>query len=47
MTVHIGMISQKGGVGKSTLSRLVAREYANAGWSGQDCRPRYLAGYLF
>jgi chromosome partitioning protein len=33
MTVYIGMISQKGGVGKSTLSRLVAREYANAGWS--------------
>jgi chromosome partitioning protein len=33
MTVFIGMVSQKGGVGKSTLSRLVAREYAEAGWS--------------
>ena len=32
MTVMIGMVSQKGGVGKSTLSRLVAREYAAAGW---------------
>ena len=33
MTVFIGMVSQKGGVGKSTLSRLIAREYADAGWS--------------
>lgn len=33
MTLKIGLISQKGGVGKSTLSRLVAREYAAAGWS--------------
>src|SRR5450631_1941531 len=33
MAVIVGMVSQKGGVGKSTLSRLVAREYANAGWS--------------
>ena len=32
MTLMIGMVSQKGGVGKSTLARLVAREYANAGW---------------
>lgn len=29
----ISVVSQKGGVGKSTLARLVAREYANAGWS--------------
>jgi chromosome partitioning protein len=29
----IFVISQKGGVGKSTLARLIAREYANAGWS--------------
>lgn len=29
----LGMVSQKGGVGKSTLARLVAREYANAGWT--------------
>lgn len=28
----IGLVSQKGGVGKSTLARLVAREYAAAGW---------------
>jgi Mrp family chromosome partitioning ATPase len=32
MTLMIGMVSQKGGVGKSTMSRLVAREYAAAGW---------------
>jgi Mrp family chromosome partitioning ATPase len=28
----IGVVSQKGGVGKSTLARLIAREYAQAGW---------------
>src|SRR5260370_24429619 len=33
MAIFIGMVSQKGGVGKSTLARLVAREYAAAGWS--------------
>ena len=33
MAVLVGVIGQKGGVGKSTLARLVAREYANAGWS--------------
>ncbi len=33
MTVMIGFISQKGGVGKSTLCRLVAREYAAGGWN--------------
>jgi chromosome partitioning protein len=33
MTVMIGFVSQKGGVGKSTLCRLVAREYAAAGWT--------------
>jgi chromosome partitioning protein len=33
MAIIIGVISQKGGVGKSTLSRLIAREYANAGWN--------------
>ncbi|MEO0804207.1 MAG: ParA family protein [Cyanobacteria bacterium J06642_2] len=32
MTEFIGMISQKGGVGKSTLARLIAREYAAAQW---------------
>lgn len=32
MAAIIGIVSQKGGVGKSTLARLVAREYANAGW---------------
>ena len=32
MTTLIGLVSQKGGVGKSTLARLLAREYANAGW---------------
>jgi chromosome partitioning protein len=32
MAVIIAFVSQKGGVSKSTLARLVAREYANAGW---------------
>lgn len=29
----VGVISQKGGVGKSTVGRLIAREYAAAGWN--------------
>jgi chromosome partitioning protein len=33
MTVIIGMVSQKGGVGKSTLARLTAREFATSGWN--------------
>ena len=33
MAILIGMVSQKGGVGKSTLARLVAGEYAKAGWN--------------
>lgn len=33
MTLIIGVISQKGGVGKSTVARLIAREYAAAGWN--------------
>jgi chromosome partitioning protein len=32
MTIFIGVVSQKGGVGKSTIARLIAREYALAGW---------------
>lgn len=32
MTYIIGMVSQKGGVGKSTLARLFARELANDGF---------------
>lgn len=32
MTLQIGVVSQKGGVGKSTIARLIAREYATAGW---------------
>ena len=32
MTIFVGVISQKGGVGKSTISRLLAREYAIAKW---------------
>jgi len=31
--VIIGICSQKGGVGKSTLARLIAREYASAKWN--------------
>ena len=33
MTLIIGSVQQKGGVGKSTLARLIAREYAAAGWN--------------
>ena len=29
----VGMISQKGGAGKRTLARLIAREYAITGWN--------------
>lgn len=31
----IACLSQKGGVGKSTLARLIARTYASAGWSAK------------
>lgn len=33
----IACLSQKGGVGKSTLARLVARTYATAGWTVKIC----------
>jgi chromosome partitioning protein len=33
MAYILGFVSQKGGVGKSTLARLVAREYAANGWN--------------
>ncbi|MGI2299158.1 hypothetical protein [Candidatus Cardinium hertigii] len=33
MAVLIGIVSQKGGVGKSMLSRLLATEYARVNWS--------------
>jgi chromosome partitioning protein len=33
----LGVVSQKGGVGKSTVARLVAREYANANWAVKIC----------
>jgi chromosome partitioning protein len=33
MSLIIGVVSQKGGVGKSTVARLIAREYATAGWN--------------
>lgn len=32
MTLIIGVVSQKGGVGKSTICRLIATEYASSGW---------------
>ncbi len=32
MTLQIGAVSQKGGVGKSSIARLIACEYAAAGW---------------
>jgi chromosome partitioning protein len=33
MALLLGIVSQKGGVGKSTIARLVAREYVKAGWT--------------
>ena len=33
MTLILPIVSQKGGVGKSTLARLIAREYAAADWN--------------
>jgi chromosome partitioning protein len=35
MAVIVGIVSQKGGVGKSTIARLLAREYAEAGWNAK------------
>lgn len=35
--VIISCLSQKGGVGKSTLARLIARTYAASGWSVKIC----------
>jgi len=32
MARRLGLVSQKGGVGKSTLARLIAREFAECGW---------------
>lgn len=32
MALLVGVVSQKGGVGKSTIARLIAREYAAHGW---------------
>jgi chromosome partitioning protein len=32
MAIVVGMVSQKGGVGKSTLARLLAREFAAQDW---------------
>ena len=33
MSTIIGVVSQKGGVGKSTISRMIACEYSKANWS--------------
>jgi len=35
MTYLIGMVSQKGGVGKSTLARMMAREFVSGGMSAK------------
>ena len=35
MAIVVGVVSQKGGVGKSTIARLLAREYASAGWQAK------------
>ena len=32
MPIVIGVVSQKGGVGKSSVSRMIAREFAHIGW---------------
>src|SRR4051794_1458820 len=32
MGIVIGVVSQKGGVGKSTIARMIAREFAAQGW---------------
>ena len=33
VAILIGCVGQKGGIGKSSCSRLIAREYAQAGWT--------------
>lgn len=33
MALIVGVVSQKGGVGKSTLCRMIACEYARSGWN--------------
>ena len=33
MALIVGVVGQKGGCGKSTISRLIAREYAHAEWT--------------
>lgn len=35
MAYTLGIISQKGGVGKSTIARLLAREFVAAGWNAK------------
>jgi Mrp family chromosome partitioning ATPase len=35
MAVIVGIVSQKNGVGKSTMARLLALEYAEAGWNAK------------
>lgn len=37
MAIKLSFLSQKGGVGKTSLSRLLAREYAFAGWQVKIC----------
>ena len=32
MPIVIGVVSQKGGVGKSSVARMIAREFAHSGW---------------
>ena len=32
MAIKVAVVSQKGGVGKSSIARLIAREFADNGW---------------
>jgi chromosome partitioning protein len=47
MVLIVGCVSQKGGVGKSTLARLLAREYAANDWKvkAADLDPGHATSY--
>ena len=43
MAIIIGVVSQKGGVGKSTIARLIAREFAQVFAHVSGIEARFLA----